>query len=115
MTAGDGERGQGGDGAPAQALPGTWPSDMPGSAVQSYEELLADIKLRIRSAQTRTARAINSELIEVNWQIGREILRRQQREGPELGRRTRGVVQRLSADLAPPSQTRADTPYPISI
>ncbi len=33
------------------------------------------------------------------WQIGSEIVRRQQAEGSELGRRTRGVVQRLSADL----------------
>ncbi len=68
-------------------------------APQSYEEFLADIKARIRSAQARAARAINAELIEVYWQIGREILRRQEQEGPELGRRTRGVVQRLSADL----------------
>ena len=37
--------------------------------------------------------------MEVYWQIGREILRRQAEEGPELGRRTSGVVQRLSADL----------------
>lgn len=68
-------------------------------AAQSYEEFLAGIKVRIRSAQARAARAINAELIEVYWQIGREILWRQQQEGPELGRRTRGVVQRLSADL----------------
>jgi predicted nuclease of restriction endonuclease-like (RecB) superfamily len=74
----------------------------PGAAeptAQSYEDFLADIKHRIRSAQARAARAINAELIEVYWQIGREILRRQEQEGPELGRRTRGVVQRLSADL----------------
>ena len=69
------------------------------SPARSYEEFLANIKVRIRSAQARAARAVNAELIEVYWQIGREILRRQQQEGPELGRRTRGVVQRLSADL----------------
>ncbi len=61
----------------------------------SYEEFLEDIKGRIRSAQARAARAINAELIEVYWQIGSEILRRQQQEGPERGRRTPGVVQRL--------------------
>jgi hypothetical protein len=66
---------------------------------RSYEEFLEDIKGRIRSAQARAARAINAELIEVYWQIGSEILRRQQQEGPELGRRTPGVVQRLSTDL----------------
>jgi hypothetical protein len=68
-------------------------------ATQSYEGFPEDIKSRIRSAQARAARAINAELIEVYWQIGLEILRRQHEEGPELGRRTRGVVQRLSADL----------------
>ena len=43
---------------------------------RSYEEFLEDIKGRIRSAQARAARAINAELIEVYWQIGREILQR---------------------------------------
>jgi len=66
---------------------------------RSYEEFLEDIKVRILSAQARAARAINAELIEIYWKIGLEILQRQQQEGPELGRRTRGVVQRLSADL----------------
>ncbi len=78
-------------------LPTTPSIDAPGSASQSYEEFLEDIKGRIRSAQARAARAINSELIEVYWQIGREIVQRQQEGGPELGRHTRGVVQRLSA------------------
>jgi hypothetical protein len=80
-------------------LPITPSIDAPGSATQSYEEFLEDIKGRIRSAQARAARAISAELIGVYWQIGREILQRQAEEGPELGRRTRGVVQRLSADL----------------
>lgn len=66
---------------------------------QSYEEFLKDIKGRIRRAQARAARAINAELIRVYWQIGKEIERRQAEEGPELGRRAPGVVQRLSADL----------------
>jgi predicted nuclease of restriction endonuclease-like (RecB) superfamily len=80
-------------------VPAKPPTDLPVAARRSYEEFLEDIKGRIRSAQARAARAINAELIEVYWQIGSEILRRQQEEGPELGRRTRGVVQRLSADL----------------
>lgn len=80
-------------------LPTTPSTDAPGSAPQSYEEFLEDIKGRIRSAQARAAKAINTELIGVYWQIGREIVQRQQEEGPELGRHTRGVVQRLSADL----------------
>jgi predicted nuclease of restriction endonuclease-like (RecB) superfamily len=79
-------------------LPAHPAAESPGPS-GSYEEFLEDIKGRIRSAQARAARAINAELIEVYRQIGLEILQRQQEEGPELGRRTRGVVQRLSADL----------------
>jgi len=75
------------------------PSAEPPEPARSYDEFLEDIKGRIRRAQARAARAINAELIEVYWQIGSEIVRRQQEEGPELGRRTRGVVQKLSADL----------------
>lgn len=77
---------------------------------RSYEEFLEDIKTRIRRAQARAARAINTELIDVYWQIGREILARQAEEGPELGRRTPGVVQRLSADLKTAFLEHADTP-----
>ena len=75
------------------------PSSESHQPLRSYEEFLEDIKARIRTARARAARAINAELVEVYWQIGREILRRQAEEGPELGRRTSGVVQRLSADL----------------
>jgi predicted nuclease of restriction endonuclease-like (RecB) superfamily len=86
-------------GNPAYDLRVTSSPDASGSAARSYEEFLADIKLRIRSAQTRAARAVNAELIEVYWQIGLEIVRRQAEEGLERGRRTPGVIRRLSADL----------------
>jgi predicted nuclease of restriction endonuclease-like (RecB) superfamily len=65
----------------------------------SYEEFLEDIKARIRSAQARAARAINAELIDVYWQIGQEILRRQAEEGNRRGRGGPKIVERLSADL----------------
>jgi predicted nuclease of restriction endonuclease-like (RecB) superfamily len=80
-------------------LPTTPSTDAPGSAPQSYEEFLEDIKGRIRSAQARAARAINTELIEVYWQIGQEILRRQAEEGDRRGRGGPKIVERLSADL----------------
>jgi predicted nuclease of restriction endonuclease-like (RecB) superfamily len=80
-------------------LPITPSIDAPGSATQSYEEFLEDIKGRIRSAQARAARAINAELIEVYWQIGREILQRQAGEGDRRGRGGPKIVERLSADL----------------
>jgi hypothetical protein len=70
-----------------------------GSATQSYEEFLADIKIRIRSAQARAARAVNAELIEAYWQIGHEIIRRQAAEGDRRGRGGPKIVERLSVDL----------------
>jgi predicted nuclease of restriction endonuclease-like (RecB) superfamily len=69
------------------------------AATQSYEEFLEDIKGRIRSAQARAARAINAELIEVYWQIGQEILRRQGEEGNRRGRGGPKIIERLSVDL----------------
>ena len=51
------------------------PSSESHQPLHSYEEFLEDIKARIRTARARAARAINAELVEVYWQIGREILR----------------------------------------
>jgi len=60
----------------------------------SYNELLSDLKGHIRSAQIKAALAVNRELILLYWQIGREILARQQNEG--WGSK---VIQRLARDL----------------
>jgi len=46
-----------------------------------YPEFLADVKTRIAAARTRAALAVNSELIRLYWEIGREILDRERREG----------------------------------
>ena len=59
-----------------------------------YVAWLADLKARIREARLRTALAVNSELIMLYWQIGREILERQARDG--WGAK---VVDRLAVDL----------------
>ena len=42
-----------------------------GTAVNGYGNLLGDIKERIRSAQYTALRAVNRELIELYWDIGR--------------------------------------------
>ena len=44
-----------------------------------YPALLEDLKARIRQARTRAALAVNRELIVLYWQIGRQILERQDR------------------------------------
>lgn len=59
-----------------------------------YPEFLGTLKERIRAARVRAALAVNSELIRLYWQIGREILARQEQVG--WGGR---VIQRLADDL----------------
>lgn len=60
----------------------------------SYADLLAELKQRIRSTQVRAVVAVNRELVLLYWEIGREILRRQEAEG--WGTK---VIERLAADL----------------
>lgn len=59
-----------------------------------YNNFLHDLKHRIRSARTRAALAANRELILLYWQIGRDILERQEREG--WGAK---IIERLAKDL----------------
>jgi predicted nuclease of restriction endonuclease-like (RecB) superfamily len=60
----------------------------------NYDQFLRDLKERIRSAQIRAAIAVNRELIVLYWQIGRDILDRQQQQG--WGAK---VIDRLAKDL----------------
>lgn len=46
-----------------------------------YAPLLAEIKARVRRAQTRAVLAVNAELIRLYWEIGGMIHQRQQQEG----------------------------------
>ncbi|NJM00581.1 MAG: DUF1016 domain-containing protein [Synechococcaceae cyanobacterium SM2_3_2] len=59
-----------------------------------YVPFLAELKERIRSAQVRAALAVNRELVVLYWQIGQEILARQEQEG--WGSK---VITRLAKDL----------------
>ena len=59
-----------------------------------YAGWLADLKARIHGAQQRAALAVNRELVLLYWQIGRDILARQDREG--WGAK---VIERLAQDL----------------
>jgi predicted nuclease of restriction endonuclease-like (RecB) superfamily len=61
---------------------------------QSYDRFLSGIKERIRTAQVKAVLAANTELILHYWEIGRDILANQQRQG--WGAK---VIDRLSADL----------------
>jgi predicted nuclease of restriction endonuclease-like (RecB) superfamily len=59
-----------------------------------YEDFLRDLKDRIRTAQVRAALAVNRELVLLYWQIGRDILSRQQQQG--WGAK---VIEQLAKDL----------------
>ena len=47
----------------------------------SYERLLSGLKKRIKAANVRAAISVNAELIALYWQIGKEILAKQDEEG----------------------------------
>lgn len=64
------------------------------SATPEYVAWLADLKSRVERARQRAALSVNRELMSLYWQIGREILERQQRQG--WGAK---VVDQLAADL----------------
>lgn len=59
-----------------------------------YAAWLAELKSHIHTAQQRAALAVNRELVLLYWQIGRDILARQVREG--WGAK---VIERLAQDL----------------
>jgi predicted nuclease of restriction endonuclease-like (RecB) superfamily len=61
---------------------------------EGYFELLNQLKERIRSAQLRAGLAVNRELVLLYWQLGREILARQNQRG--WGAK---VIDRLANDL----------------
>ena len=60
----------------------------------AYGDWLADIKRRVLAARGRAALAANSELIQLYWQIGNEILQRQ--KSANWGDK---VLDRLASDL----------------
>ena len=64
------------------------------AGIFDYGTWLTSLKQRIREAQVRAAIAVNTELVRLYWQIGHEILLRQQQQG--WGAK---VVERLARDL----------------
>lgn len=60
----------------------------------SYADLLADIKQRIRTAQTRVMLSVNAELIRLYWELGQMLDARQKNEGWGAG-----VIPRLARDI----------------
>jgi predicted nuclease of restriction endonuclease-like (RecB) superfamily len=69
-------------------------SELMVSPPEGYVEWAKDIKDRIRSAQQKAILTANSAMITLYWQIGRDILERQNRQG--WGAK---VIERLAGDL----------------
>ena len=59
-----------------------------------YTEWLTELKLRVHAARQRAAAAANRELVNLYWQIGRDILAQQAKQG--WGAK---VIERLAHDL----------------
>jgi len=59
-----------------------------------YSEFLKEIKEKIASARIRAYRSLNKELIRLYWEIGKNIVERQEKFG--WGK---GIVEKLSNDL----------------
>lgn len=59
-----------------------------------YAEMLGSLKAQVRQAQFRAQRVVNEQLIELYWNIGREILTQQTVQGWGSG-----VIGRLADDL----------------
>lgn len=71
--------------------------DIPPALMQTpagYADWLVDLKTRIHTAQQRAMLAVNRELVLLYWQIGRDILERQAKQG--WGAK---VIERLGHDL----------------
>jgi predicted nuclease of restriction endonuclease-like (RecB) superfamily len=60
----------------------------------AYTEFLEDLRSRIRTARMRATLSVHRELLQLYWDIGREIVRRQESEGWGSS-----VIQQISADL----------------
>ncbi|MCE5341810.1 MAG: PDDEXK nuclease domain-containing protein [Planctomycetaceae bacterium] len=63
-------------------------------AGKGYSSLLKDVKERIRSAQYQALKAVNKELIQLYWDIGKMIVERQ--KGDKWGK---SIVEMLAKDL----------------
>jgi DUF1016 N-terminal domain len=63
-----------------------------------YKKLLADIGCTIETARKNAVKAINTELVKANWEIGRHIIEFEQK-GKERAEYGTAMLTRLSRDL----------------
>ncbi len=66
----------------------------PGVFASNYAKFITFLKNKIRSAQVKGAIAVNRELIKLYWELGKEILEKQERE-----RWGSNVLEKVARDL----------------
>ena len=59
-----------------------------------YSELLTDLRRQVRVARAKAVRTVNTQLIELYWSIGHDILLQQEQQGWGSG-----VIRRIAEDL----------------
>jgi len=68
-------------------------------AKPNYNKLLADIGVTIETARQNAVKAVNTELVKANWEIGRHIIEFEQ-QGNERAEYGTDLLARLSKDLS---------------
>ena len=70
----------------------------PKSCPRNYKKLLDDIGVAIHDARRQAVKAVTTELVKANWEIGRHIVKYEQ-HGNERAEYGSGLLSRLSKDL----------------
>ncbi len=60
----------------------------------NYKKFITSLKTKIQSAQIKASTAVNSELIKLYWELGKDIVEKQKREGWGSG-----VLEKVAKDL----------------
>ena len=63
---------------PKKSIPAIKKGDVPPA---EYTKFITSLKAKIRSAQIKAAVTVNSELIRLYWEIGKDIFEKQEKEG----------------------------------
>ena len=63
-------------------------------ALSSYSQFIKSLKEKVRSAQLKASIAVNQELIKLYWELGKDVVERQEKEG--WGSK---VIEKIAKDL----------------
>lgn len=66
----------------------------PSEAPSDYSKFITSLKEKVRSAQLRASLSVNRELIQLYWEIGKDVVQRQEKDG--WGSK---VIEKISKDL----------------